>query len=77
VNISVLLGQITASFEDLLHLHQDDVLMLNTIVGRSLPVLVGECPKFQAQPGQSARHLAVQIMSVMEAKNNGSVSDYP
>lgn len=77
VDVSVLLGEISASFEDLLHLHPGDVLMLNTVVGRSLPVLVGECPKFQAQPGQSSRHLAVQIMNVMEAKSNGSVSHNP
>jgi flagellar motor switch protein FliM len=72
VDVSVLLGEITASFEDLLHLHENDVLMLNTMVGRPLSVLVGDCPKFQAQPGQSGRHLAVQIMTLMETKNDGS-----
>lgn len=77
VEISVLLGKITASFEDLLHLQQGDVLMLNMVAGHPLPVLVGKCHQFQGQPGQLGSHLAVQIVRIMETPTNGSINHYP
>lgn len=73
VDLSVLLGEITVNFEELLHLRQGDVLMLNTVAGKPLPVLVGSCPKYHGQPGLSGSHLAVQIMKVLEESTNGSV----
>lgn len=76
VDLSVLLGEITVNFEDLLHLRKGDVLMLNSIAGRPLPVLVGDCPKYQGQPGLSGSHMAVQIVKAMEDMN-GTISHHP
>lgn len=66
VGLSVLLGEATVDFEELLHLQNGDVLVLNTLVNRPLPILVGDKKRYLGQPGLSGSHMAVQITNVME-----------
>ncbi len=71
VDVSVLLGEITVDFQELLHLQLGDVLVLDTTVGHPLPMLVENCKKYLAQPGLIGRHLGVQITDAMEQTANG------
>ncbi len=71
VDFSVLLGEIETNFEDILHLQAGDVLVLNTHVSRPLPVLIGDSKRYSGQPGVIGRQMAVQIVDVLEAKDNG------
>jgi flagellar motor switch protein FliM len=66
VDVSVLLGETTVNFEDLLHLQEGDVLVLNTLVNRALPVKVGKEKRYLGHPGLSGSHMAVQITEIME-----------
>jgi flagellar motor switch protein FliM len=66
IDLSVLLGEMTVEFEELLHLQAGDVLVLNTMVSRPLPVLVGERKRYLGQPGLAGSHMAVQITTIME-----------
>ncbi|MCB0210193.1 MAG: flagellar motor switch protein FliM [Anaerolineae bacterium] len=66
VDLSVLLGEITVDFEELLHLQIGNVLPLDTIVNRPLPVLVGNSKKYIGQPGLSGSYMAIQITAVVE-----------
>ncbi len=66
VDFSVLLGEATVDFEELLHLQNGDVLVLNTLVNRPLPVLVGNQKRYLGHPGLSGSHMAVQITNVLE-----------
>ncbi len=66
VGLSVLLGEATVNFEELLNLQNGDVLVLNTLVNRPIPVLVGDKKRYLGQPGLSGSHMAVQITNVLE-----------
>lgn len=66
VELSVLLGEATVGFEELLHLQNGDVLLLNTLVNRPLPVLVGNQKRYLGHPGLAGSHMAVQITSILE-----------
>jgi len=66
VELSVLLGEARVQFEDLLQLQSGDVLVLDTVVNRPLPVLVGEKKRYMGHPGLSGSHMAVQITNVLE-----------
>lgn len=66
VELSVLLGEATVNFEELLHLQNGDVLVLNTMVNRPIPVLVGSQRRYLGQPGLSGSHMAVQITNIVE-----------
>ncbi|MCB0191860.1 MAG: flagellar motor switch protein FliM [Anaerolineae bacterium] len=66
VDLSVSLGEITVDFEELLHLQVGNVLALDTMVSRPLPILVGNSKKYMGQPGLSGSYMAVQITEVME-----------
>ena len=69
VSVKVLLGEVDVEFRELLNLQVGDVLALNSTVGRSLPVLVGNQTKYRGQPGLSGNQMAVQIMTIMEEPN--------
>lgn len=71
VDVAVLLGEADVNFEELLQLQQGDVLVLNSVVGRPLPVLVGDSRRYYGQPGLLANHMAVQIASIAEVTPNG------
>lgn len=66
VELSVLLGEATVDFEELLHIQTGDVLLLNTLVNRPLPVLVGNQKRYLGHPGLSGSHMAVQITNILE-----------
>ncbi len=66
VSVSVLLGETTVQFEDLLHIQTGDVLVLNTVVDRPLPILVGKRKRYIGHPGLTGSHMAVQITKVLE-----------
>jgi flagellar motor switch protein FliM len=66
VDVSVLLGEITTDFDDLLHLQVGDVLVLDTSVGQPLPMLIENSKKYLAQPGLVGRHLGMQVTHAME-----------
>ena len=66
VELSVLLGEATVDFEDLLHIQNGDVLVLDTLVNRPLPVMVGDQKRYLGHPGLSGSHMAVQITSILE-----------
>jgi flagellar motor switch protein FliM len=72
VDFSVLLGEIAVNFEELLHLQGGDVLLLDTVVSRPLPVMVGQTKRYMGQPGRSGKYLAVQITSVVQEPANES-----
>ncbi len=65
VELSVLLGEVSVNFEDLLHLQLGDVLLLDTLVNRPLPVQVGQNTKYMGQPGRAGKNMAVQITTVL------------
>lgn len=71
VDFRVLLGEMDADFEDLLHLQVGDVLVLNTQVKRPLPVLLGGHMQYLGQPGVVGRQMAVQIIDVVEEDAHG------
>lgn len=71
VDISVLLGEVVVEFDDLLHIHSGDVLMLDTSINHALPILVGDCKKYQGQPGLIGRLMAVQVTEITEEVANG------
>ena len=71
VDVAVLLGEADVDFEELLQIQRGDVLVLNSIVGRPLPVLVGNTRRYSGQPGLSANHIAVQIATLTEVVANG------
>lgn len=71
VDLTVLLGEIIVDFEELLHLQQGDVLALDTVIDRCLPLLVGESKKFLGQPGRTGNYMAVQIIDTLEKIDNG------
>lgn len=71
IEVSVLLGEVTVDFEDLLHLQAGDVLVLDAPVNRPLPVLVGDSAKYLGQPGLAGRYVAVQITQTMENSSYG------
>jgi flagellar motor switch protein FliM len=71
VDVTVLLGQADVDFEELLQIQRGDVLVLNTVVGRPLPVLVGDARRYFGQPGLSANHVAVEIATMAEVAPNG------
>jgi flagellar motor switch protein FliM len=66
VDLAVLLGEATVDFEDLLQLQSGDVLVLDTLVSRPLPVMVGDEKRYFGYPGMTGSHMAVQITEVME-----------
>lgn len=72
VNVAALLGEIPVTFDELLHLQVGDVLVLDSIVTRPIPVLIGQQRKYYAQPGLVGNNLAVQITQVLrEDEVNG------
>jgi flagellar motor switch protein FliM len=76
VEVSVQLGEMAVDFEELLYLQVGDVLVLDSVAGRPLPVLIGKRKKYLAQPGLAGSHLAVQVMSVVEEMDdNGGNGD--
>jgi flagellar motor switch protein FliM len=60
------LGCARITTEEVLDLQVGDVIRLDHAVEGELAVLIGQQPKFQARPGLSRRHLAVQITRVLE-----------
>jgi len=66
VDFSVLLGEVSVDFEDLLYLQEGDVLLLDSQVNRPLSVRVGQYRKYLGQPGRAGKYMAVQITSVVE-----------
>jgi flagellar motor switch protein FliM len=71
VNVRVLLGEVDVEFQELLSLQAGDVLPLNSVAGRPLPVLIGNQAKYKGQPGLSGKQMAIQIMTGAEELNNG------
>ena len=65
VDLTVLLGEMTVEFEDLLYLQAGNVLVLDTIVNRPLPISIGNCKRYLGQPGRSGNSMAVQITSTV------------
>jgi flagellar motor switch protein FliM len=66
VDLTVLLGEVTVDFEELLHLQVGDVMVLNNTVNRPIPMMVGETKKYFCQPGIAGSYMAVQITSVTD-----------
>ena len=71
VNLKVLLGEVDVEFAELLNLQAGDVLPLNTLVGRPLPVLVGDQTRYRGRPGLAGNQFAVQVVTVVEEEANG------
>jgi flagellar motor switch protein FliM len=71
VELAVLLGEVNADFEGLLNLQKGDVLVLDTAVGQPLPMLIGHCKKYLAQPGLSGSYMGVKIISTLEEACSG------
>ena len=66
VQLSVLLGEINIDFNEILQLREDDILVLDTAINRSLPILVGENKKYLGQPGLIGANMAVQVTDVLK-----------
>ncbi len=71
VDVRTLLGEADVNFEEILQLQTGDVLVLDTHVQRTLPIMVGEDKRFSGRPGTIGYQLAVQIVDVLEVKNSG------
>lgn len=70
VPVSVCLGEARIRVADLLALEVGDVLTLDTLVSKPLPVKVGARPKFTGVPGTLRKHLAVRIEEVLDAEDD-------
>jgi flagellar motor switch protein FliM len=71
IDVAVLLGEASVNFEELLHLQAGDVISLDSIVSRPLPILVGGTKKFNGQPGLVANRLSVQLGNLKEGVADG------
>lgn len=62
VEVSVEVGTVELSFNELMALQQGDIIKLtNTTVRDDMTFKVGDRPKFKCRPGRVGSHLAVQI----------------
>jgi len=68
VPVTVTLGQATVTVGELLELAPGDVVRLETRVGDTLPVRVGDKTKFRGRPGRVGSRLAVEITDVLDPK---------
>ena len=64
------LGNAQITVEDFLSIGIGDVLELQQHIEAPLLVKVGQIPKFMAQPGQSSKKLAVQILEILKEGEN-------
>lgn len=64
------LGNAQITVEDFLSIGIGDVLELQQHIEAPLLVKVGKIPKFMAQPGQSSKKLAVQILEILKEGEN-------
>jgi flagellar motor switch protein FliM len=64
LDLRVELGRTTLSVADLLRLVPGDVLTLSRRADEPLPVHAGDRLLFDARPGASGRHVALQILSL-------------
>lgn len=65
VPISVELGRVTITVQELLELMPNDVLQLDTKVDSDLNVIVGQREKFKCKPGNVHKKLAIQITQII------------
>jgi flagellar motor switch protein FliM len=70
VPIAVSLGEARIPIADLLTLDVGDVLTLDTLVAKPLPVKVGARPKFTGVPGTLGKYLAVRIEEVLDDEDD-------
>lgn len=69
--VEVLLGEAKVPVRDVLELEAGDVLTLETLINRPLPVRIGERQKFTALPGMLGNRLAARIVEVVEELEDG------
>ncbi|WP_027963196.1 flagellar motor switch protein FliM [Halalkalibacillus halophilus] len=70
VEATAVLGESTISVEELMHLANDDVIMLNQKIDDPLTLHVNDEPKFYVQPGQRKKSLAVQILDEIRGEDD-------
>ena len=61
-----LLGTTSITVEQLLHLKDDDVILLDQSIESPLKMLVNDKPKMLVQPGKLHNNVAVQVLDVLE-----------
>jgi flagellar motor switch protein FliM len=61
IPMTVELGRVSITVQELLDLSVGDVLQLETGVNADLNVMIGQREKFSCKPGLSGKRLAVQI----------------
>jgi len=71
VESKAILGKTTITFEQLQHLKQNDVILLNQSIHEPLEMVVNEEPKMLVQPGKVNSNVAVQVLEIFE----GGITD--
>lgn len=71
VDAKAILGQADITLQELLHLKQDDVVVLNQSIGDPLEMVVNDEPKMLVQPGKVNNNVAVQVLEIFE----GGITD--
>ncbi len=71
VDAKALLGKADITLQELLHLKQDDVVILNQSIGDPLEMVVNDEPKMLVQPGKVNNNVAVQVLEIFE----GGITD--
>lgn len=66
VEAKALLGTTSITIEQLLHLKNNDVILLDQSIESPLKMLVNEKLKMLVQPGKVHNHVAVQVLDVLE-----------
>lgn len=66
IEAKALLGTTSITVEQLLHLKNDDVILLNQSIESPLQMLVNDKPKMLVQPGKVHNYVAVQVLDVLE-----------
>jgi flagellar motor switch protein FliM len=61
VDITALLGKIPVSFDDLLHLQEGDVLVLDSNAKKPVPIMLGSDLKYFGRPGLVGHNLSVLL----------------
>ncbi len=68
VPFEALLGQAKLNLSDLARLQVGDVVQLNSTPAEPIEVTIGGVPLFRAQPGRSGEQSAVQVVSLIQDK---------
>lgn len=71
VDAKAILGQADITLQELLHLKQDDVVVLNQSIGDPLEMVVNDEPKMLVQAGKVNNNVAVQVLEIFE----GGITD--